>query len=127
MTAPLIAAVNMTVAISESGSAFGPMSRRLQAIQDLRRSLIPRKESTHERVGENGAVLAAALHGQIDDHRQRHFARSIFVHLGFGNIKDRFEAVEFGAGDGSDNLILRLVLVVHGRLRDTDVIGDHLQ
>ena len=47
--------------------------------------------------------------------------------LGLSGFDDRLQPRQLVLGGGQDDLFLGLVLVVHGRLGHTDLVGDHLQ
>ena len=57
----------------------------------------------------------------------QHLARSRAGPLGFRGGHGRLETREHDLGDGEDDLVLGVVLVVDGRLRHADRVRDHLQ
>ena len=57
----------------------------------------------------------------------QHLARSRAGSLGFRGGHGRLQTREHDLGDGEDDLVLGVVLVVDGGLRDADRVRDHLQ
>ena len=47
--------------------------------------------------------------------------------LRLGRVEGRLQAAQLDLGDGQDDRVLGRELVVHGRLRDAEGVGDHLQ
>ena len=57
----------------------------------------------------------------------QHIARSRAGPLGFRGRRGLIQARDHDLGDGEDDLVLGVVLLVDGRLRDPDRVRDHLQ
>jgi hypothetical protein len=78
-------------------------------------------------VPEERALHATALDRQVDDPGDHDLACPGRIGFGLAGLDHGPHPLELGAGRGDHDLVLRLELVVHRRLRHADVVGDHLQ
>ena len=65
-------------------------------------------------------AMQALLDGQLDHPGDKHLARSRAGALGFRGLDRRLEPRQDDLGNGEDDLVLGVVLVVDGRLRHAE-------
>jgi len=85
------------------------------------------EEAQHDRVALEDTRHATLLDGEVDHLGDQERARSHAGSLGFRCRHGRLQAREHDLGDGEDDLVLRVVLMIDGRLRHAERVGDHLQ
>jgi hypothetical protein len=85
------------------------------------------EEAQHDRIALEDARHAAALDGEVDHPADQHLARPRGGSLGLRGVHGRLQTCQHDLGDGEDDLVLGVVLVVDGRLRHADRVRDHLQ
>jgi hypothetical protein len=88
---------------------------------------VVREEPHEDGVADQRGFHPAARYGEVDDTGDQRVARAFRVWLGLGGVHGGFQPGELGLRGGDDDLVLGLELVVDGRLRHPDGIGDHLQ
>src|SRR4029453_17362786 len=85
------------------------------------------EEAHHHRIPLEDARHAAGLDGEVDHPGDQQLARSRAGPLRFRGGHRSLQTCEHDLGDGEDDLVLGVVLVIDGCLRHADRVRDHLQ
>jgi hypothetical protein len=88
--------------------------------------LVGGEDAVQDGIAGQGALHAAALEGQVDHAGEQRRARLLRAGLGRG-VEHGFHPRELVVGDGDDDLVLGLELMVDGGLGYADGVRDHLQ
>jgi len=88
--------------------------------------LVGREDAVQDGIAGQRALHAAALEGQVDHAGEQRRARLLRAGLG-RDIEHRFYSRKLVMGNGDDDLVLGLELMVDGGLGYADGVRDHLQ
>ena len=127
MTVPAIAPENSAADTRAMVSSLLVLQDPVQLADEVAKRRVLTEQPHDDRVVLQGPDPAAAAHRHFDHLGQQHLAGLHWIRFGLRGLQRVLQLGQLQFGDGDDDLVLGLELVVDRGFRDADGVGDHLQ